>query len=466
MSFVQLDYLAFLLLVLGLFQFVPVRMRIAYLLVASIVFYLHDQPIYLVLLAVSSLLDFGVGLGMGRTQKQRTRRWLLGCSLAGNLGLLGVFKYAGVFLGDSPDPATDNPVLGGASSLPLGISFYTFQTLGYSIDVFRGRVQPCRSWSQYALYVSFFPQLICGPIERARHLLPQLTRLQLLNPANLSLGSRWILWGLAKKLVIADRFRPLLLEVFHHPEGVDSLTLLTVNLGLLVILYLDFSGYIDIARGSAVLFGVRLVPNFRSPFLATSVGAFAGRWHTSLISWLRENLYRPLMRMRSGALGILWINLLLFGLVGLWHGARWTYILSWGSAGLVITLEQWARRSRRTREGPVPRRGALLPWLFTMLYLALFTAGFYSLEMATATANLRSVFGGGMPSAESLPFLGRLLGLLAVGLVLHGAGSMMNLVQVWNRVGRIGRTAWFLLLAGIVLRFQVVEIQPFDYFRF
>ncbi|MDP6385575.1 MAG: MBOAT family O-acyltransferase [Planctomycetota bacterium] len=466
MSFVQLDYLPFLLLVLGLFQFVPVRMRVAYLLLASIAFYLHDQPIYLLLLAFSSLLDFAIGLALGRTQKPCPRRWLLGCSLAGNLGLLGVFKYAGVFLGDAPSPATGNPVLGGASSLPLGISFYTFQTLGYSIDVFRGRVQPCRSWSPYALYVSFFPQLICGPIERARHLLPQLTRLQLLNPANLSLGSRWILWGLAKKLVIADRFRPLLLEVFHHPEGVDSLTLLTVNLALLVILYLDFSGYIDIARGSAILFGVHLVPNFRSPFLATSVGAFAGRWHTSLISWLRENLYRPLTRLRLGAAGTLWINLFLFGLIGLWHGARWTYILSWGSAGLVITLEQWARRSRRTREGPVPRRAALLPWLYTMLYLALFTAGFYSLEMATATANLRAVFGGGMPTSESLPLLGKMLGLLAVGLALHGAGSTMNLAQVWSRVGHIGRTAWFLLLAGIVLRFQIVEIRPFDYFRF
>ena len=466
MSFVQLDYLVFLLLVLGLFQFVPVRMRIAYLLIASIVFYLHDQPIYLLLLAVSSLLDFGIGLGMGRTQKVRTRRWLLGCSLAGNLGLLGVFKYGGVFLGEAPAAGVGNPVLGGASSIPLGISFYTFQTLGYSIDVFRGRVQPCRSWSQYALYVSFFPQLICGPIERAKNLLPQLTRLQLLNPANLSLGARWILWGLAKKLVIADRFRPLLLEVFHHPEGVDSLTLLSVNLALLVILYLDFSGYIDIARGSAVLFGVRLVPNFRSPFLATSVGSFAGRWHTSLIRWLRENLYRPLMRLRSGSLGILWINLLLFGLVGLWHGARWTYILSWGSAGLVITLEQWVRRSRRTREGPVPRRGALLPWLFTMLYLALFTAGFYSLELSTATANLRSVFGGGMPTGESLPFLGRMLGLLAVGLALHGAGSVVSLDRLWTRVGGTGRAAWFLLLAGVVLRFQVVEIQSFDYFRF
>jgi hypothetical protein len=110
--------------------------------------------------------------------------------------------------------------------------------------------------------------------------------------------------------------------------------------------------------------------------------------------------------------------------------------------------------------------GALLPWLFTMLYLALFTAGFYSLELSTATANLRSVFGGGMPTGESLPFLGRMLGLLAVGLVLHGADSVLNLTRLWSRVGRIGRTAWFLLLAGVVLRFQVVEIQPFDYFRF
>jgi D-alanyl-lipoteichoic acid acyltransferase DltB (MBOAT superfamily) len=172
------------------------------------------------------------------------------------------------------------------------------------------------------------------------------------------------------------------------------------------------------------------------------------------------------MRLRSGSLGILWINLLLFGLVGLWHGARWTYILSWGSAGLVITLEQWVRRSRRTREGPVPRRGALLPWLFTMLYLALFTAGFYSLELSTATANLRSVFGGGMPTGESLPFLGRMLGLLAVGLALHGAGSVVSLDRLWTRVGGTGRAAWFLLLAGVVLRFQVVEIQSFDYFRF
>jgi D-alanyl-lipoteichoic acid acyltransferase DltB (MBOAT superfamily) len=466
MSFVQLDYLAFLLLVIGLFQLVPERRRTGFLLLASVVFYLHDRPIYLALLAMSCFLDFAVGLGLGRTEDPRSRRWLLGCSLVGNLGLLSAFKYAGVILGEAPAPTAVNPVLGGSPGLPLGISFYTFQTLGYSIDVFRGRIRPCRDWAQYALFVSFFPQLICGPIERARHLLPQLTRLQLLSAANTSLGLRWILWGLAKKLVIADRFRPLLLEIFHHPEGVDSLTLVTVNLGLLVILYLDFSGYIDIARGTAVLFGVRLVPNFRFPFLATSVGAFASRWHISLMSWMQENIYRPLMRWRTGTAGVLWINVLVFGLVGLWHGARWTYILCWGSAGVMVTLEQWLRRRRRA--GAASSRPAVgaLAWLVTMLYLALFTAGFYSLEMKTATANLRSLFGGGLPGSEALPLLGNMLGLLAVGLVLHAAGSWVNLTQVWTRVGWVGRTAWFLLLAGIVLRFQVVEIQPFDYFRF
>ena len=286
MSFAEWEYLPFLLVVLGAFQFVPRRARALFLLAASYAFYAWWSALHCLLLLASTAVDYGVGLALHATQNRRRRKLLLLLSIAVNLALLAVFKYGG-FAAENLNRLLDvtggGPIPWRELVLPLGISFYTFQTLSYSIDVYRRTIEPCRNPIDYALYVSFFPQLVAGPIERAGHLIPQLRRLELLSPGNFSLGARRILWGLLKKTVVSDRLIAFAMPVVRDPGAHDPVTLYTAATTMVAVLYLDFSAYTDIARGSARLFGVELVPNFDRPFLRRESSEFWTRWHLSLI---------------------------------------------------------------------------------------------------------------------------------------------------------------------------------------
>lgn len=313
---------------------------------------------FLSLLFLSSLLDFWVGLRLeGTVSESRRRIWLM-VSLTGNLGMLGFFKYYGFFAeslaallegwGMRISPMALNIVL------PVGISFYTFQTLSYTLDVYRRQLKPTRNLVSFLAYVSFFPQLVAGPIERASHLLPQMEQTRVITRAMLEEGLWLVLWGMFKKVVVADNLAPLVDLAYRPGESTGPVVLLgTVAFGLQI--YGDFSGYSDIARGLALMLGFDIMVNFNLPYLATNIRDFWHRWHISLSTWLRDYLYRPLGGNRRGP-GRTGINLLATMLLGgLWHGASWHFVVwgAWHGLGLLI-CRVWIQRRESGLRDPFP----------------------------------------------------------------------------------------------------------------
>ena len=350
MVFSSLAFLVFLpafLAVDALLRRGDVRVRNAWLLLASAFFYAWWDWRYLGLIGFSTLLDYSVGLGIhSATSEQSRRRWL-GLSLLGNLGLLATFKYLGFFVASAATALASVGIEAHLPTLkillPVGISFYTFQTLSYTIDVYRRRLEPTRDLLTFAVFVTFFPQLVAGPIERASALLPQLTKGAAPSRAMIERGLALCVWGLYKKVAVADQLAPLVDGVFKgttaDPSGLDvGLSLYAFALQI----YGDFSGYTDMARGVALLLGIELSLNFNLPYFATNPSDLWRRWHISLSLWLREYLYFSLGGSRGGQ----WLtarNLLLTMLLGgLWHGAAWNYIL-WGAfhGGLLVLWHRY-----------------------------------------------------------------------------------------------------------------------------
>lgn len=333
MLFNSIEFLVFFPIVALVYFSMPYARRWALLLVASYIFYAAWNPLYLLLIFVSTLVDYVAALKMGQTSKQSQKRLWLALSLCVNLGLLFSFKYVN-FAGEVLRELLG---LGGLDIqipyadvlLPVGISFYTFQTLSYTIEVYRGNQEPEKSLGRFALYVSFFPQLVAGPIERPKNLLPQLKCQFDFDYDGIVAGLRLILWGMFKKVVIADRLAVVVNAVYLEPERYPGSILVLATIFFAFQIYCDFSGYTDIARGCARVFGIDLMKNFNRPYFATSIADFWRRWHISLSTWFRDYVYLPL----GGSKGTTakWILALVatFGLSGLWHGANWTFIV-WG----------------------------------------------------------------------------------------------------------------------------------------
>ncbi len=319
--------------------------RVWLLLGASYVFYGYWDWRFLGLILGSTVLDFTVGAAMAKSEAPRRRRWLLAASLMGNLGALAFFKYWGFFTEEaarlmrSVGIEPNLPML--EILLPVGISFYTFQTLSYTIDIYRGVLRPERSFARFALFVAFFPQLVAGPIVRARDFLPQITRRPTLTRAAFRSGLALIAWGLVKKVAIADYLGGELVDaMWESPERYGGYATLVGIWGYALQIYGDFSGYSDCAIGIARLLGFELCRNFDAPYRALSPRDFWRRWHISLSTWLRDYLYISLGGNRGGA----WINyrnlLLTMLLGGLWHGASWMFVL-WGAYhGLLLVFDR------------------------------------------------------------------------------------------------------------------------------
>ncbi len=314
------------------------------LLAASYVFYMWWRVDYALLLLLSTTVDYFAGLLIGRTSRRGVRRLALGSSLVVNLGLLVAFKYWDFFagelvsLGRLMDPAFEIPVLDAV--LPLGISFFTFQTMSYTIEVFRGKVAPERSPVRFALYVSFFPQLVAGPIERPGRLLPQIRSPKCVDPSDLTSGLRLMMWGMFKKVVVADRLAIYVDLVYGDPSTHTSAQLLLATAFFAVQIYCDFSGYTDIAIGCARTLGFDLMKNFSRPYLAWSPTEFWRRWHISLSTWFRDYVYIPLGGSRKGPARNVACLLVTFLVSGLWHGANWTFVV-WGAVhGLFVLAER------------------------------------------------------------------------------------------------------------------------------
>jgi D-alanyl-lipoteichoic acid acyltransferase DltB (MBOAT superfamily) len=310
------------------------------LIAASYVFYGTWSWKFLLLLMASTLIDFGCGLAVDAARDPTRRRAFLAASVTANLTLLGVFKYAGFFTHEAADflaalGVTLQPwVL--HIVLPVGLSFYTFQSLGYVIDVYRRKLPAVRRLDEYALYVAFFPQLVAGPIERATHMLPQYRAPRVFNVAALESGLMLMAWGLFKKMVIADNLAPYVNHVFENPTAFSGGGLVTAVVFFAFQIYCDFSGYSDCARGVARTLGFDLMVNFNLPYFSQNPVEFWRRWHISLSQWFQDYLYFPLaMRyMRRGGFASKYkAHIISFALIGLWHGANWTFIafgLYWG----------------------------------------------------------------------------------------------------------------------------------------
>jgi D-alanyl-lipoteichoic acid acyltransferase DltB (MBOAT superfamily) len=370
MLFNSLEFAAFFVVVYALYLATLRRVRAQNLLLlaGSYFFYACWDWRFLGLIWLSTAIDYAVGRALDRRVRhpadqesayrysQRTRRWLLAASVVGNLGILGVFKYYDFFavqaaglltsLGLPFEPHLLHVIL------PVGISFYTFQTLSYTIDVYRGELRACKGLVAFAAFVAFFPQLVAGPIVRARDFLPQVARPRRITAAQFGEGGYLILWGLFKKVVIAGNLAPLVDGVFAATPGTCTGGQVIVAVyAFAVQIYCDFSGYSDIARGCAKLMGFELMLNFNLPYFARNPSEFWRRWHISLSTWLRDYVYVPLGGNRRGARRTL-INLALTMLLGgLWHGAAWTFVL-WGAyqGTLLIAhrltmpaLERWTR---------------------------------------------------------------------------------------------------------------------------
>ncbi|HEX4241931.1 MAG TPA: MBOAT family O-acyltransferase [Steroidobacteraceae bacterium] len=339
MIFQSLDFLVFLVAVFALHWLLPLRARNLFLVVASYVFYGYVHPWFLYLLWFVTLAVYGCGRGMAALPAYRRLFMWLGVGAC--LGMLGVFKYCNFFV--------DNVVMAGRAlgfdlsqptlriALPVGISFFAFQGMSYVIDVYRGDIHARRSLIDVALFKAFFPQLVAGPIERATHFLPQIEAPRKLDAALCLEGAYLIIWGFFKKLVIADNVSVIANKVFAlaHP----GFPLLWAGvLAFCVQIFADFSGYTDIARGTAKLFGFNLIENFRHPYLSSSPVDFWRRWHISLSTWLRDYVYIPLGGNRGGRLAAARNVMITFLLSGLWHGASWNYVLWGGYWGVLIVI--------------------------------------------------------------------------------------------------------------------------------
>jgi alginate O-acetyltransferase complex protein AlgI len=342
MQFNSYVFAIFLLVVLCVTRLTPKSHRWAPLLFASYVFYGWWRVDFLLLIAFSTLVDYCVGLLIERSNRRHIKQRWLAVSLILNLGLLGAFKYADFFISNLNTGLhwiSQAPIPELNWILPVGISFYTFQTLSYSIDVYRGHLKAERHCGRFALYVIYFPQLVAGPIERATRLLPQLQNKISISSESVIAGGKLFCWGLFKKIVVADRVGLYVVNVFENPLRHQGITVVIAAVFFAIQIYADFSAYCDMARGCSRMLGIELMENFKMPYLASSFRDFWSRWHISLSTWFRDYLYIPLGGNRCSFLRTslnLWV---VFLVSGLWHGANWTFML-WGALhGAMLSIQ-------------------------------------------------------------------------------------------------------------------------------
>jgi alginate O-acetyltransferase complex protein AlgI len=366
MLFNSINYAIFLPVVFIIYWFITYKkpeFQNTVLFFASYFFYASWDWRFLFLLMFSTLLGYSTGQKIKEAKTQQTKKIWLWSSIVLNLGFLGIFKYYNFFIesiskaicnfGFNVNPYTISLIL------PVGISFYTFHGLSYIIDIYKGRITAEKNFVDYAVFMSFFPLLVAGPIERATHLLPQLKRQKNFDYSKAVDGLRQILWGLFKKIVIADKCAVFANEIFNNSSGLYGITLFLGAVFFTFQIYGDFSGYSDIALGSARLFGIELLQNFSFPYFSRDIAEFWRRWHISLSSWFKDYLYIPLGGSKGGNLIRIRNTLIIFIVSGFWHGANWTFI-AWGALNAVFILPAIIMRSNRVNLDTVAS-GKLFP---------------------------------------------------------------------------------------------------------
>ncbi len=347
MLFNSLEYLWFFPSVVIIYYLLPQKYRWILLLVASYYFYMSWKVEYIFLIIFSTIVDYTLAIKIHKEKNKSHKKFYLIASLFSNLGLLAAFKYAN-FISENINQLLTFTRMGFHFPymdilLPVGISFYTFQTLSYTIDVYKGKIEPERNLGRFALFVTYFPQLVAGPIERASTFIPELKRKFIFNYIDIVSGLRRILWGLFKKVVVADRISVIVNHVYATSDEQNGLTLLFATYLFAFQIYCDFSGYSDIAIGSSRILGIKIMENFKAPYFSKSISEFWSRWHISLSTWFRDYVYFSLGGNRVKISRMLINILIVFVVSGFWHGANLTFIV-WGLIhGLLLIVEYFMK---------------------------------------------------------------------------------------------------------------------------
>ena len=485
MLFNSFEFLLFFPLVVAIYFALGPRYRKLFLLAASYYFYASWRAEYLLLIIFSTGVDYWCGLKMGALESKKARRPFLILSLISNLGLLFAFKYFN-FFNDSIRTvleAFDVSYMVPAFQvlLPVGISFYTFQTLSYSFDVYQGKKDPESSLLTFALYVSFFPQLVAGPIERSTHLLPQFHRVHSFDHVRIVSGLRLALWGLFKKVVVADRLAAYVDQIYAQPELYHGWPAIVATYFFAFQIYCDFSGYTDMAIGTSRILGFDLMKNFRQPYNARSIREFWHRWHISLTTWFRDYLYIPLGGNRVNRARWFVNILIVFIVSGIWHGANWTFVV-WGAlhgAYLVTALITQPLRDRlwdklaimSGQSTSVTRVRNALSLLITFHLVLLAWVFFRASSVSDAVQILSGMLSpGGTLSSIAVPGFGPKELLLSVFVIVllefgHLVERNDQLLQAVTRSRWRRWSVYYGIFAAILLLGQFGD-QQFIYFQF
>lgn len=479
MLFNSIEFAFFLPIVFFLYWFVFnkfLKGQNFFLLVVSYLFYGWWDWRFLSLIAFSSLVDYIAGIKIESNDKRSSRRLYLIISLVTNLGFLGVFKYFNFFsqsladgfsqIGYNFHPLTLNVVL------PVGISFYTFQTMSYTIDVYRKKLQPTKDIIAFFAYVSFFPQLVAGPIERATNLLPQFYKSRKFSYQQGATGMRQILWGLFKKMVIADNCATMVDQIFDNHEILPGSVLIMGSIYFAFQIYGDFSGYSDIAIGTARLFGFDLMTNFRTPYFSRDMAEFWRRWHISLTTWFRDYLYIPLGGSRVNMRKIIRNTFVIFLVSGFWHGANWTFI-AWGAINaiyfipLIITGNNRNNLDTVAEDKLLPNTKEVLQMATTFALTSLAWIFFRAENISEAFAYIGNIVTKPFLPQNFYYFHPKYILIIGVWILFEwflfrhdDAFKRINNISPWLR-----RPAYF-ALGCIIFLFMVNEAQTFIYFQF
>lgn len=469
MLFNSVHFLIFLPIVVIIYYLINPRWRWVFLLVASYYFYMSWKAEYAIIIIGSTIIDYWAGLRMGRDiSKKRKRKYLL-LSLASNLGVLFFFKYFN-FVNESVQEVLnqfsvfyDKPEFN--VLLPVGISFYTFQTLSYSIEVYTGKQKAEKHFGIFALYVSFFPQLVAGPIERFVRLGRQFKIRQKLKWENLSNGARLILYGLFIKMVIADNIALYVDQIYANPGIFNSWSIIQGIVLYSFQIYSDFFGYSIIAVGSAGLLGINLMDNFKTPYLAKNIGEFWNRWHISLSTWFRDYLFIPLGGSRV-KIPRLYLNIfIVFTASGLWHGANWTFVI-WGALhGLYYMIQNIGAKFFKIKEKENWPVSNIIKVAFNFTLVTIAWVFFRSESFDKAIFIFKSIFNNfGLSDAFQIPYviIALLLGFILSDLILYN-----NRFDTWISNKKIYlRWGIYSLLLFSIIALSGVNNNPFIYFQF
>jgi len=474
MLFNTLDFAVFLPLVFFLYWFITyknLKLQNTLIVVSSYVFYAWWDWRFLSLIIFSTIVDYFVGQKLKKEDNNLKRKILLWISIIINLSFLGFFKYYNFFLENFINAfslfGTQINIRSLNIILPVGISFYTFQTLSYTVDIFRKKLEPTGDFIAFSAFVCFFPQLVAGPIERATNLLPQFYNKRTFKYKQGVQGLRLILWGMFKKVVIADSLAPMVNDVFENSNIYSGGTLWLGAIYFSIQIYCDFSGYSDIAIGTSKLFGFELNSNFKFPYFSRNIGEFWRRWHISLSTWFRDYLYIPLGGSKKGSLISLRNVFVIFLVSGFWHGANWTFIV-WGLYHAILFIPSFVFKSNRRYNGDIvainkqlPSSRDLILMLINFLLVTIGWVFFRSENLSSAFIYLERMFLNLSLPNDKLQGVGYILFFLIIDWFLRKDERLSEISKY-----SVIRYLFYLFLAFHVIKYFGLVQDKFIYFNF